>query len=219
MSSDRPLVSIITPTWGRPDLLLETVEHVRRQSYRPLEHIVVLDGPLGESGYGTVARLLHGHSQLDLPVRFATLGWRPTAELRDSFAVGALTMGALMARGEYHMWLCDDERMAVNHVELLAGMLDEDPGLDFVYPLVYTWRPGDPDGGLQIGSDPPRLGTITSVLYRRRVLDKGMYRFHIPLVPGTTHAVHDWDIVNRWVRNGARWAMLERETLSHRTDH
>jgi GT2 family glycosyltransferase len=41
----RPLVSVITPTWQRHELLLEAIENVRQQTYRPIEHVIVSDGP------------------------------------------------------------------------------------------------------------------------------------------------------------------------------
>jgi len=213
----RPLVSVITPTWGRPNLLQETVEHVRKQTYPNIEHVIVFDGP----GGGHWSRPPEDYvREVDSGVfiRIFDLGWRPTVELRDSFAVGALTVGALMARGEYQMWLCDDERMAPDHIEALVDLL-ETTGVDFVYPLVYLWKAGNPDHGIRVGVYPPQFGTITSVLYRRSCLDKGMYRFHIPRVPGAAMAAHDWDLISQWLENGATCALLSRETLSHREDH
>jgi len=214
----RPLVSIITPTWGRLDMLRETVFHVRRQTYPNIEHLVVFDGP--DPGYSLTQTPSGAQvSWTGSPhLRRFSLGWRPTEELHNSFAVGALMMGALAARGEYQMWLCDDERMAEDHVEALVDLLEAE-NVDFVYPLVYLWKPGKPDSGYQVGVYPPLLGHITSVLYRRSCLDRGMYRFHMPREAEAELVPHDWDLIKRWLVNGATCAMLNRETLSHRVDH
>lgn len=37
-----PLVTVITPTTGNP--LLEALESVARQTYQPIQHLVIIDG-------------------------------------------------------------------------------------------------------------------------------------------------------------------------------
>lgn len=46
---DHPLVSAVIPTRGRPDFLLTAVRSALRQTWQPLEVIVVIDGPDPES--------------------------------------------------------------------------------------------------------------------------------------------------------------------------
>lgn len=201
--SNRPLVSIITPTWQRHTLLLETIENVREQTYRPLEHIIVSDGPDDE--------LDAPYNASDVPVRFAELGRNWSTFLPGSFGVAPLTVGALLARGEYHLWLCDDERMQPDHVAHLVDLIER-TGADFVYPQVLLWRASNPGVAWTIGADPPKHGEITNFLYRASALQKAMYRFDCP-VEG------DWDMVSRWMEAGATWAMSDRCTISHRADH
>jgi glycosyltransferase involved in cell wall biosynthesis len=43
--TENPLVSVVIPTCNRPRLVLRAVQSALRQSYRPLEIIVVVDGP------------------------------------------------------------------------------------------------------------------------------------------------------------------------------
>ena len=43
--STRPLVSVVTGTWQRHDLLMEAIANVRSQTYPNIEHVIVSDGP------------------------------------------------------------------------------------------------------------------------------------------------------------------------------
>lgn len=222
--SNRPLVSIITPTWQRHTLLRETILNVREQTYRPLEHVVVSDGPDDELRKQMV--VINGPPPPNLrpgevtygyqpwphpPVRFAELGRNWSTFLPRSFGVAPLTVGAMMARGEYHLWLCDDERMKPDHVAHLVDLIER-TGADFVYPQVLMWKMGNPGIAWTIGTDPPEHGQITNFLYRASVLQKAMYRFDIP-------EEADWNMVRRWMEAGATWAMSDRCTISHRADH
>ena len=205
--STRPLVSVVTGTWQRHELLMEAIQNVREQTYRPLEHIIVSDGPDNEIS-SICAAALH-----DVPVRFAELGRNWSTFLPRSFGVAPLTVGALMARGEYHAWLCDDERMQPDHIEQLVDLIER-TGADFVYPHVLMWRMGTPGIAWVIGTDPPEHGQFTHCLYRASALQKAMYRFGMP-----EGVENDWDMARRWMAAGATWAMADRCTISHRADH
>lgn len=224
--SNRPLVSIITPTWQRHDLLRETIQNVREQTYSNLEHVIVSDGPDAE--LAVLMRGANGPPPPKLrpgevtyqwrpwshpPVRFVELGRNWSTFLPRSFGVAPLTVGAMMARGEYHLWLCDDERMQPDHVELLVDLIER-TGADFVYPHVLMWRMGNPGIAWVIGTDPPEHGQFTHCLYRASALQKAMYRFGMP-----EGVENDWDMARRWMEAGATWAMSDRCTISHRADH
>jgi glycosyltransferase involved in cell wall biosynthesis len=71
--SERPLVSIITPTWQRPDLMRGCIENVRAQSYRPLEHVIISDGPERETARVALAAL-DCADVADVRVRYVPLG-------------------------------------------------------------------------------------------------------------------------------------------------
>lgn len=210
----KPLVSIITPTWRRHSLLLETIQNVREQAYPNLEHVLVSDGTDHALVWELAQHGIMPYLPMDgqrVPVRFVELGRNWSTFLPRSFGVAPLTVGALLARGEYHMWLCDDERMQPDHVEHLVDLIERS-GADFVYPQVLMWKAAFPGIAWTIGTDPPEYGQITNFLYRASALQKAMYRFDIP-VEG------DWDLVSRWMEAGATWAMSDRCTISHRADH
>lgn len=205
----KPLVSIITPTWQRHDLLVETIQNVREQTYPNLEHVIVSDGP-DERLRDLVAYI---SMQRAVPIRFEALGRNWSTFLPRSFGVAPLTVGALLARGEYHLWLCDDERMKPDHVEHLVDLIER-TGADFVYPHVLMWRMGNPGIAWVIGTDPPEHGQFTHCLYRASALQKAMYCFGMP-----EGVENDWDLARRWMEAGATWAMSDRCTISHRADH
>ena len=214
----RPLVSVIVPTWKRPVDLRDTLKNVDRSTYPNIEVVVVSDGPDDEArdvvqDFKASPRLVAGERPL---IRFYELGYNTSTFIPNSFGVGPLITGALMARGEYHTWLCDDERMTTDHLAILVELI-ETSGVDIVAPTVLMWKADDPKGFMwSIGADPPEFGKFTACLYRRSVLAKAMYRFHIDNPPYP--AVHDWDLLQRWLAAGATYKLSEECTLSHRQD-
>lgn len=204
---NRPLVSVITGTWQRHDLLLETIEHVREQTYRPLEHVIVSDGQddvLMEATWE-----LEAH---EVRLSVIELGRHWTGELRDSYAAAPFMVGQLLARGEYACLWADDERADPTHLEQMVDLI-ESSGVDFVFPYVRFWRKDHPEQAMIIGMDPPVLGSITHWLYRPSMIDKagGPYRTHVG-------RANDWEFIQRAMAGGATWAMLPELTFSHRAD-
>jgi len=210
----RPLVSVLTPTWQRHGLLVKALEHVRAQTYRPLEHVVVSDGEdddlarwLINTQYARDCATIDPAEYVSL--RFVQLGRNWTEYLPDSFAAAPMTVAMLVARGEYQTWLADDERMTPDHVESLVAAL-EGAGADFAYSRVELHHL---DGRREvIGTDPPREGQITNVLYRTDLLKRGLY----PFGAGFTS---DWRCISQWQSKGALHAFVDRTTLTHRVDH
>jgi glycosyltransferase involved in cell wall biosynthesis len=210
----RPLVTIVTPTWNRPALLAETIQHVREQSYPNIEHVIVSDGQDHDLRY-----LVKGAANEDswgaahVPLHYTDLGRNWSGLMPASFGIAPLMVGYLLARGEYLLPWCDDERaLAPDHISRLADLL-ESTDADFVYPKVRIWRNGDPDGPETaiIGTDPPEYGQITHYLFRASCLS----RFGLPR--WGTHPV-DWALVSEWMNAGARWALLDDCTFDHRLD-
>jgi glycosyltransferase involved in cell wall biosynthesis len=203
----RPLVSVITPTWQRPELLAECIENVREQTYRPLEHVIVSDGT-----DETLWRYVREGADRRVPTQIIELGRNWSSFLPDSFCAAPMTVGMLVASGDYQVWLADDERMEPDHIESLVDAL-EAGGADFAYSRVRMYRAGQsPESGYEIGSDPPMMGQITNLLYRTELLKHGLY----PFGGGGTS---DWACIHRWMQHGATWALVDRVTLTHRADH
>lgn len=208
----RKLVSIILPTWQRHELLAEYVRHVREQTYRPIEIVIVSDGPDPE------LRALIAEIQQEPPredgevaILFAECGRNWSTYLIDSFCAAPNVVAQLIARGEYQMISADDQRMEPDHI---AGLVDalEERCADFAYSMVSMWFVDRPDHSWIIGADPPTCGQITNYLYKTSLLKKGLYQFGGGMIS-------DWTTAQQWMQKGATWAFVPRVTLHHRADH
>lgn len=209
----RKLVSTITGTWQRHDLLREMIANVRKQTYRPLEMVIVSDGPDPELR----AELFAGYTLDDVSVRFVELGFWSSGLFRDSISAAPFMVAQLLARGEYQITLSDDERFL--DPDALAKLVTclEDYDCDFVYSkaeITFAWS----DATDVIGTNPPRMGQITQFLYRRDALDRGMlFRTHVG--SGT-----DWDSVSRTMafrlpgHHPTRWGFVPERLVTHRAD-
>ena len=209
--TERKLVSVVTGTWNRHDLLLGAIENVRQQTYRPLEHIIVADGPDPDLELWNAQGWPYAAGGMDVPIRFVELGFHSSSVLTNSISAAPFMTAQLLARGDYQMWLADDERMLVDdHIEMLVDLL-ELYDADFAYPKVeMTWP--DSDRKNIIGMNPPRNGQFTHCLYRQDALDKGaLFRTHVG--SGT-----DWEACSRLMASGARWVFNPAVTLTHRVD-
>src|SRR5262249_23140490 len=105
-SSDRhiaenPLVTILIPTYNRPALLPEALESIARQTYAPVEAIVINDG--GEPVGAIVERF--GATLVEMP--------------QNRGHAAALNAGLARARGSYIAFLDDDDLVFPDHVETL----------------------------------------------------------------------------------------------------
>lgn len=116
------LVSIITPTLDRKDLLRETIENVRRQTYPKIEHIVVDGGSTD--------------STLDLLRSYGdTITW---ISERDRSVYDAVNKGMLLASGEILAYLNTDDRYLPYSVEVAVRTITSEPEIGFVFGDLVT---------------------------------------------------------------------------------
>lgn len=187
-----PLVSVITPTWQRHDLLFDRcIPSVAAQSYGSVEHVVVSDGP--DPALRNALGDASGVRFEELPEHDPSARWGHWARLH----------GIDVAKGEYITYLDDDDSLRPEHVAILAAALDANPGAGFAYARTIMHAEG---GALcRIGSDPPGYGQITvSLMHRRGLLDVATWRQGEPTI--------DWDLVSRWMAAGVSWVMAGADT-------
>ena len=189
-----PLISVITPTWQRHDLLLDRcIPSVAAQDYPNVEHVVVSDGP-----DPALAELVPDS------VQFAELGahdpgarWGHWARLR----------GLELAAGEYIAYLDDDNAFRPQHVARLAALLDLDQQAGFAYSQIMMHNGGS---SYVVGVPPPAYGQIdtSAIMHRRGLLDTATWR-------DAGQLTIDWDIVERWLHAGAGWAHVPEVTADY----
>ncbi|MCU6726490.1 dTDP-Rha:alpha-D-GlcNAc-pyrophosphate polyprenol%2C alpha-3-L-rhamnosyltransferase [uncultured Clostridium sp.] len=109
---DKPLVSVIVRTCGRPSVLRETLLSLRNQVYDNIEIIVVEDGkPTAEN----MIKTQFG----DLNIRYVA-----TEEKKGRSFAG--NIGMTLASGKYLNFLDDDDVFYADHVETLVAALEKD---------------------------------------------------------------------------------------------
>jgi glycosyltransferase involved in cell wall biosynthesis len=206
----RKLVSVVTGTYQRIDELLGAIGNVSMQTYRPLEMVIVADGPDPELAE------MYGCDELqevatDVPIRFAELGFHSSSLLSNSISAAPFMTAQLLARGEYQITMSDDERFL--DPDAIAKLVDalESYEADFAYSqaeITFAWN----NPAMVIGLSTPASGQITQFLYRREMLDKGMlFRTHVG-------SATDWDAVSRTMANGGQWAFVPEVLVTHRAD-
>lgn len=191
LSMNRPRVTVITATHGRPELLFERcIPSVAVQTYPAecIEHIVVADGP--DPAWDGLAH-----------VRYVELGrnWRTFSGGQSYGAIPRLA-GTLLARGTYLAYLDDDDAYRPEHIACLVDLL-ESSGADFVFS-----RMARPDGTV-IGNGRPEMNHIGTpiLLHRAELLNVANWR--------PSGYADDWDLVQRWLAAGATWAALSAVTV------
>lgn len=188
-----PLISVVTPTWRRNDLLLgRCVPSVQKQEYPNVEHIIVSDGP----DPVLAASLGDG---FDRNVRYYELGEHHP---EPNFGHYARLDGVERATGEYITYCDDDDSLRPAHCTLLAKALDENPRAGFAvsrmvshhaHPVVVGWGP------LACGN----LGS-PMIMHRRSTLEYGTW--------GPPSFTEDWDLVERWLKAYIPYANVDAET-------
>jgi len=191
-----PLVSVITPTWQRPVALARAIESVRAQTYQPVEHVVVSDGP-----DPALAEMMAGPDYQD--IRYAEL---ETHDPAFRWGHRARLKGIEMARGDVMAWLDDDNAFRPLHLELVVGqLLTSDAGFGYGKSMFR-----DRGADYPLGSEPPQYAQIDTsmIVHRRWVLDLATWR-------DEGQETIEWDLVERWMHAGARWTFVPEITVDN----
>jgi len=115
----RPAVTVVMPTYNRPEFIAASIESVLAQTFREWELIVVNDGGSREVE-ATIAPFL-----ADSRVRYAYA--------RHGGLSAARNVGMALAEGEYIAQLDDDDVYYPDHLETLVSFLRANPGCEAAY--------------------------------------------------------------------------------------
>jgi glycosyltransferase involved in cell wall biosynthesis len=174
-----PLVSVVVPTYRRPELLRRALASISEQTYDNLEILVVGDDcPDVDAVIESLADSRIRHSNL-------------RAHAADSGASPRNYALKTMARGTLVAYLDDDNRWRRDHLESLVDVLQSEPAPSFAFASLQI------DGEAVICRTPRRMQIDTSaLLHRRSLLD----RFGYWRGAAETDWAHDWELVSRWAQ-------------------
>jgi glycosyltransferase involved in cell wall biosynthesis len=195
-----PLVSVITPTWGRHALLLDrAIPSVLAQDYPNVEHVIVSDGYEPDLYPAMLDRyrpeIAAGRIQYDELDQHRDARWGHWCRLR----------GIEIARGPYLAWLDDDNSFRPDHVSRLAALLDGGAGFAYSQVLFHGHA-----GDWVVGLAPPQLGQIdTSAIANLKSLHESVtWR-------DEGQQTIEWDLAERWMAAGVSWAFDAKVTADY----
>ena len=148
-------VSVITATTGNARLA-NCIESVRNQTYKNIEHVVVVDG---RGRWESVSEILDALEFPNGSNEHVIVLPHPTGLNRFN---GHRIYGgfSFLASGDYIAWLDDDNEFTPNHIESLVRITEE-KNLDWAYSLRQIV---DSEGKFICNDDCENLGKYKSVI-------------------------------------------------------
>lgn len=196
-----PLVSVITPTWGRHEKLLERcIPSVQAQTYPAVEHLIVSDGPdpeLAEKLFPPWRSGQRSQWLLQLPEHEQAPHWGHLARLH----------GLELASGAFVTYCDDDDALRPLHVERLVKALTDHPECGWARSIMASHHSDDQGTVTEIGWGEPSCGNLGTpmIMHRRETLEHGTW--------GPAGDFEDWDLVNRWTHAGIAHVKVDEVTV------
>lgn len=125
------MVTTIIPVWNRAELLIEAVDSVLSQTYRPIEIIIIDDGSTDETSV-VAKNLAATYRNAITYLRHERSGPGASREL-----------GRRAARGEYIQYLDSDDLLLPNKFECQVAGLKTHPGCAVSYGKTRYYRIGE----------------------------------------------------------------------------
>jgi len=143
-----PLVTVVTPTTGN-SCVLRAIESVAAQSYKPIQHLIVIDNPEAPAEIKTAIR----HYTVDVIEL-------PYATGKDRFN-GHRIYGAsaFLGKGDYFCFLDEDNWYDADHVASLVEVVRQGSAWAFSFRKIV-----DHEGNFICNDDCESLGKWPSVL-------------------------------------------------------
>ena len=170
MNKLKELVSVIIPTFSRPNNLIRAIESVLRQTYSPIEIIVVDDNGTGTEYQLQTESILHNL------VESGKVSYIVHEKNRNGSA--ARNTGLYASKGTYINFLDDDDELGVNKIEKQVEKLRSNSDIDATYcDTVMKW--GDKVRVINNDDSLPKIENIlldklflntSTVLFRRDAL-------------------------------------------------
>jgi len=201
--SETPLVSVIIATYNRAAILIDrTIPALLSQSYKNIEIIIVGDCCIDD----TALRLSKIHDSrirfYDLPER----GKYPSQPAERWFVQGVVprNKGLELARGQWLMWISDDDVLMPNGIETLVKFA-QSGDYEFV-SASYTY---EKDGVITVHNlkdVQPRIGGMQTWLYRSYLR---FFRWNIHSWRKSWNKPCDYDLQVRMHSAGVRMGFID----------
>jgi len=195
-----PLISVVTPTWRRHDLLLgRCMRSVQEQDYGNVEHVIVSDGPDPELRDLIATGVKNG--SFTHPVRFTELD---DHHPDPNFGHYARQAAVELATGPYIAYNDDDDALRPYHCRMMTAALDEAPDAGFTVSRMMSHYPDD--ALMVIGWGPLGCGNVGTpmIVHRREILEHGAW--------GPPSRLEDWELVEKWLKAGVPYVNVNAET-------
>ena len=194
-----PLISVVVPTYNRAHLILDALDSVASQSYRPMELIVVDDGSTDDTEK-IVSEWWKQHSSTGMSFRFIKQSNLGGNKARNS--------GIEAATGKYIGFLDSDDRWHSSKLEQQLEVLEYNPSAGAVYCGVQQI---DLDSGQRIepsNRSYPTGNLLDQLLVKDVTAPTSTYLVRkevfaeVGLFDETLMARQDWDM---WIRIATKY--------------
>jgi glycosyltransferase involved in cell wall biosynthesis len=163
MNGGNPLVSVVVPIYNGEPFMVQALQSVIVQDYRPLEIIVVDDG----STDGTAQSVRTISDSSDVPLRYVFQDNRGPAAARNR--------GVEIAHGEIIAFQDADDVWADHKLATQVNLLAEHPAASVVLGYTRVVRSTD-EGGLEQcpgkGGMPGLVTVLQAALFRRSIFER-----------------------------------------------
>jgi len=209
--TQNPLISVVIPTRNRPALVLRAIETALRQTYRPIQIVVVVDGP-DEASVKALQNVQDEHLKI-------------VALLENVGGSEARNTGVRESSGEWIAFLDDDDEWLPEKLEKQMALLQGLPNKHAFVACRFTERSGDevrtyplrlPESGESIDNymcRPRGLRTGGELLQTSTLLVPRKLLIEVPFVRGLKRGQEFIWLVEANTRGGAQFHVVP-EVLS-----
>jgi glycosyltransferase involved in cell wall biosynthesis len=140
----KPKISVIIPTYNRGNLLIQALDSVFAQTYRPIELVVIDDG----STDTTEQQLSYWRDKISTDTGFVFIYHR-----QDNLgAPAARNKGIEISSGEYIQFFDSDDLLLPEKLNKQVSFMIENPEIDFVYSRAQIFNNIIGDTNLYVGN-------------------------------------------------------------------
>jgi len=190
-----PLVSVIIPTYKRPENLIRAIESVIKQTYNSIEIIVVDDNGLGTEWQVYTYNLLKKY------IEWNKIVYIPHEKNKNGSA--ARNTGLQHSRGEYINFLDDDDEFMPNKIEKQINCLNthnDEYGACYCNSIIIGKKRTFTTRNYQEGNIATEMLTEEAIFNTSTILFK---RKHLEAINGFDESFkrhQDWEMLIRYFR-------------------